>query len=174
MSAASDPNLSPSSHRYALFDQRRPVGMLVWRSHPRQHAGWFLVPEGGTPQRLTVDPAVDELAADSRSDEGAWELHAELAAILSTALALDAAERSIHGRPHHRGRRFQRLTTDRYEIYVNGIAPEVLGRAVPELAVSSVSDVVVLEGRLHADAVPTIVRRLTLLGATVTAVFGDT
>ena len=130
------------------------------------------MPEGEAPRRLAVDPAVDELAADSQSDDHAWELHAELAAILSTALALDAAERTIHERPRRRGRRFRRLRTDRYEIYVKEITPEVLGRTVPELAVSSASDVVLLEGRLLSDAVPTILRRLTLLGGTVTAVFG--
>jgi hypothetical protein len=170
MPSASDPTPAPSSHRYPLFDGDRPAGVLVWRSQPRQYAGWFVLPHDGAPRRLEVDPAVDELAADRRSDEPAWELHAELAAILSTSMALDAAERTIHDRPHRHGGRFRRLTADGYEIYVKNLTPEVLGRTVPELAVSSVSDVVVLEGRLLADAVPVILRRLALLGGSVVAV----
>ena len=154
------------AHHFPLFADGSRIGRLVWRTQPRPSAGWFLVPDGGAPRKLSVDPGIDELAAHARDDH-VWELHAEVAAILSTALALDAAERTIRGRPERRGRRFGRPETTHCEIHLRGIAQAVLARAVPEMAVSCVSDVVTLEGDLAADAVPTVLRRLTLLGGTI-------
>jgi hypothetical protein len=170
MSSRPEPAPAPEEHRYRLFDDGRALGWLVWRPHPRQSAGWYLAPDGGTPRRLKVDAGIDELAADGRSDEHAWRLHAEVAAILSTALALDAAERALHDRPPRRFGRFGRVERARYEIYVKDVSPRVLGRAVPEMAISFVSDVVALEGDLPGDAVPVILRRLSLLGGTVVEV----
>jgi hypothetical protein len=170
MPSAPEPAAGPEDHRYGLFDGGRALGWLVWRPEPRQSAGWYLVPDGGTPQRLKVDPGIDELAADGRSEEHAWMLHAEVAAILSTALALDAAERALHQRPPRRRGRFGRIDRTRFEIYVKDVSPRVLGRVVPEMALSFVSDVVALEGDLPGDAIPVILRRLTLLGGTVVEV----
>ena len=169
MSPSPDPTAGSEEHRYPLFADGREIGRLVWRARPRQSAGWFLLPDDGTPERLSVDAAIDDLASQG-GDEHAWALHAEVAAILSTALALDTAERTIHRRPERRRQRFRRLERTHYEIYVKGIGPAVLARAVPEMAVSFVSDVVALEGDLAGDAVPVVLRRLALLGGTVVEV----
>jgi hypothetical protein len=156
-------------HRYPLFADKRGIGWLVWRTLPRQSAGWFLVLDGRGPEKLGVDAAIDELASHA-SDGHAWELHAEVAAILSTALALDAAERIVNGRPERRSLRFQRLERTHCEIRVRDVAEMVLFRAVPEMSVRSVSDVVALDGELSGDAVLTVVRRLELLGGTISEV----
>jgi hypothetical protein len=159
-------------HRYPVFADKREIGWLVWRARPRQSAGWFLVLDGRGPEKLAVDAAIDELASHA-SDQDAWELHAEVAAILSTALALDAAERVVNGRAERRGRRFQRLERAHCEICVKGVAQMVLARAVPEMSVRSVSDVVTLDGELSGDAVLTVVRRLELLGGAIVDALGE-
>jgi hypothetical protein len=164
-----EPAEGSEEHSYPLFSDGRAVGRLVWRAQPRHSAGWFLVPEDGTPRKLSVDAAIDDLAAQV-GDAHAWALHGEVAAILSTALALDAAERALHERPPRRFGRFGRVERARYEIYVKDVSPRVLGRAVPEMAISFVSDVVALEGDLPGDAIPVILRRLSLLGGTVVEV----
>jgi hypothetical protein len=169
MPPSRDPAAGSEEHRYPLFDDGREVGRLVWRARPRQTAGWFLLSDGGTAEKLSVDAAIDDLASQG-GDEHAWTLHAEVAAILSTALALDAAERTLHERPERRRQRFARLERTRYEVHVRGIGLAVLARAVPEMAVTSVSDVVALEGELAGDAVPVVLRRLALLGGTVVEV----
>jgi hypothetical protein len=172
MPARRKPAAASEEHTYTLFAEGREIGLLVWRAQPRESAGWFLVPDDGDPQKLSVDAAIDDLAAQG-GDARAWALHAEVAAILSTALALDAAERTIHARPPRSQRRFSRLERTRFEIRVKGVAPAVLARAVPEMAISSVSDVVSLEGDLPGDAVPTVLRRLALLGGTVVEAGGE-
>jgi hypothetical protein len=171
---ADDLHGAPRPHRYDLHDQDRAVGRLEWRLHPRREAGWYLVCAPDAPQRLEVDPAIDELAADEHSGEHDWELSAELAAILSTALALDAAERALHPRIGVDRGRFRRLSTARrYEIYVTGLDPTLLAHAVPELPLTAVSDASVLEGELLPDAFATVIRRIELLGGRIVAVFGD-
>jgi hypothetical protein len=167
-----EPAEGSEEHSYPLFSDGRAVGRLVWRAEPRQSAGWFLVPEEGAPRKLSVDAAIDDLAAQG-GDARAWSLHAEVAAILSTALALDAAERMVNERPPRGQGRFRRLERTHFEIQVKGVAPAVLARAVPEMAISSVSEVVALEGDLPGDAVPTVLRRLALLGGTVVEQGGE-
>jgi hypothetical protein len=150
------------------------VARLEWRSTPRPASGWFLVPESGEPERLDVDLSIDELARDQHSGADEWELNAELSAILSTALALDAAERLLHRRPARPGGRFRRLrSADRFEIYVTEVEAAVLLRAVPELPLESVSDVTVLAGELLPEAFETVARRIALLGGRIVAVFRD-
>jgi hypothetical protein len=171
---ADEPHGAPRPHHYELHDHDQAIGRLEWRRHPRREAGWYLVGPSDAAQRLDVDPAIDELAADEHSDAHDWELSAELAAILSTALALDAAERTLHPRTETRRGRFRRLSTARrYEIYVAGLDPALLARAVPELPLTAVSDASVLEGRLLPDGFATVVRRIELLGGRIVAVFGD-
>jgi hypothetical protein len=171
-----DPQPDPFSpaHRYDLFDQGRVVAALEWRSLPRELAGWYLLRAPEPALRLQVDPGVDELARDRHSDDRSWLLHAQVAAILSTAMAVDAAGRELHAAPRRTGGRFRRLASAaRHEIYLNGVPPEVVARAVPELAITSVSDVTVLEGRLLGDAVPVVIRRLELLGGTIITVLRE-
>ena len=107
--------------------------------------------EGVPTRRLQVDPAVDDLARDTASADHDWYLYAELSAILSTTLALDAAEAALHPRPQIERRRFRsRLDAGHYEIHVADIEPVILAHTVPELQLSSVSNVNVLEGDLSA------------------------
>jgi hypothetical protein len=169
-----DRTSAPRPHRYELHDHGRIVGRLEWRLLPRPEAGWYLVRAGFEPDRLDVDPAIEDLAADETSATHEWELNAELAAILSTAFALDAAERVLHPRPDAGRSRFRRLdTAHRYEIYVTGLAPGLLAHAVPELPLTSVSDASVLEGTLLPAGFAAIIKRIELLGGKIVAAFGD-
>jgi hypothetical protein len=159
------------AHVYELFEDSRPVGRLEWRSRPRSAAGWYVTLPPRPADRLNVDPAIDALARDRKSSDKDWELNAELSAILSTAMAVDAADRLLHPRAESPRRRFNRLSTGPYEIHVTGIDPTVLAHAVPELPLTAVSDVRILEGELHEDALTSALRRITLLGGRVVAVF---
>src|SRR5919202_1732276 len=108
MSLDPDPEASSTGHRYALYEAGQVVGQLEWRSSPRALTGWYLRRGAGI-VRAHTDPGRDELAAD-RSEERAWQLHAEVAAILSTAIALDAAARALHPQPQRPRGRFRRLS----------------------------------------------------------------
>jgi hypothetical protein len=175
MSLDPEPSGEPRPHRYDLFDDGQPIARLEWRAHPRRQTGWYFTPRTGPPLRLDVDPSIDELAADTRSADHDWQLNAELAAILSTPLALDAAERLVHPSEQPAQRRFRRLSTaTRYEIYVADVASTTLAHAIPELPLTSVSDVSVLEGELLPEACDRVVRRIALLGGRVVAILRDT
>ena len=139
---------------------------------PRRDAGWYLLLDGVPTRRLKVDPAVEDLARDTVSADHDWYLYAELSAILSTTLALDAAEAVLHPRPEVERRRFHsRLDAGHYEIHVADLEPVILAHTVPELQLSSVSNVNVLEGDLYAPALQAALRRITLLGGRIVAVF---
>jgi hypothetical protein len=159
------------SHAYELYEDGRPVGRLEWRARPRAAAGWYVTLPPRPPDRLNVDPAIDALARDIKSSDPDWELTAELSAILSTAMAVDATDRLLHPRAELSRRRFNRLSSGPYEIHVTDIDPHVLAHAVPELPLTAVSDVRILEGELHEDALTTALRRIALLGGRVVAVF---
>jgi hypothetical protein len=158
-------------HVYELYEDGRPIGRLEWRSRPRPAVGWYVTLPPRPPDRLSVDPAIDQLARDRTSSDRDWELNAELSAILSTAMAVDATDRLLHPRAEVRRRRFNRLSTGPYEIHVTGIEPTVLAHAVPELPITAVSDVRILEGELHEVALTIALRRISLLGGRVVAVF---
>ncbi|MET0815905.1 MAG: hypothetical protein ABWZ67_00045 [Solirubrobacteraceae bacterium] len=121
--------------------------------------------------RLQVDPSIEGLARDAASPDHDWDLNAELSAILCTALAVDAAERFLHPQAANARHRFNRLQTGPYEIHVTDIDPNVLAHAVPELPLTAVSDVRILEGELHEDVLKGALRRIALLGGRVVAVF---
>jgi hypothetical protein len=159
-------------HAYDIYDEGRRVGRLEWRLRPRSVVGWYLALDPRPPQRLRVDPAIDELARDKRSAAHEWDLHAELAAILSTAFALDAAELFLHPeRELPRGRFRRKPTFGSYEIHVADVRPDMLARAVPELHLESVANVVILAGELAGIGLETALRRIALLGGRVVAVF---
>jgi hypothetical protein len=159
-------------HAYEIFDDGNHVGRLEWRLRPRSVAGWYLTIDPRAPERLHVDPAIDDLAKDKRSATHDWELHAELAAILSTALALDAAELFLHPERELPRGRFRRIPTfGGYEIHVTDVDPAILARAVPELHLQSVANVVILAGVLASIGLETALRRIALLGGRVVAVF---
>jgi hypothetical protein len=161
-------------HVYDLFSAGHLVGRLVWRTQPRAATGWYFAPRSGPAERLAVDPLIDDLARDTRPDAHTWEVDAALAATLSTALALDAAERRVHRRPARTTGRFRRLTgRARVELYLTGVEPRTLRYAVPELALEAVADVTVLAGSLLPGDLEAITRRLALLGGRVLATFGD-
>jgi hypothetical protein len=160
-----------SEHRYELFERGRSIGWLEWRPLPRERLGWYLVRHGSEPLRLKVDLTLDDLAVAERRDEHGWELTAELAALLSTGLALDATERALHPQAHPRRRPSRpRPEIAKYQIYTSGLEPRVLARAVPELPVAAVADVVMLEGQLAREALEVVIRRIQLLGGRVRAV----
>jgi hypothetical protein len=157
-------------HAYDLFHAGRPIGRLEWRIAPRDAAGWYLVQPSGEPRRLAVDAAIDDLARDRLSPQHDWELSAELAAILSTPFALDAADRALHLRPQREPGRFRRVSGARsFELYVDQVDPITLAHAIPELPLESVSDVSVLSGKLLPEAFEAITRRIGLLGGQVVA-----
>ena len=157
-------------HAYELFEDGRPIGRLEWRSRPRSDAGWYVTRPPRPPDRLNVDPAIEQLARDIKSSHHDWELSAELSAILSTAMALDSADRLLHPRVEFPRRRFNRLSSGPCEIHVTGIDPTVLAHAVPELPLTTASDVRILTGELHEDALTFALRRIALLGGRVVAV----
>jgi hypothetical protein len=155
-------------HRYELFERGRSLGWLEWRPRPRERLGWYLRRHGGSPVALSVDLAIDDLAAAERRDEHGWELTAEIAALLSTALALDQAERVLHPRPHQPRRPVVgRRDSFRCWIVCAGLDPDVLARAVPELPLSSMGDAVLLDGHLPQEALELVIRRIQLLGGRV-------
>lgn len=158
-------------HAYDLFEDGKPIGRLEWRTRSRKEVGWYVVAPPRAAQRIHVDPAIDSLARDAQSTDREWELSAELSAILSTALAVDAAERFLHPKPLTPQRRFNRMSSGPYEIHVIDIEPDILFHAVPELPLTEVSDVRILEGELHEDALAAALRRISLLGGRVVAVF---
>lgn len=160
-------------HTYDLFVDRRRAGRLEWRSHLRCDTGWYLV-RAGVVERLQVDASIEELARDERTPVADWKLNAELAALLSTPLALDVSEHTLHGRPEQRSHRFRRPRgAVAVEIYLDGIERSVLAHAVPELPVAAVSDVSMLAGTLHPEAVERILRRVALLGGQIIAIFRE-
>jgi hypothetical protein len=161
-------------HAYDLFEDGVQIARLEWRRRPRTALGWYLS-EGLAPaQRLFVDTAIDELARDTRSPAHVWELHAELAAILSTALALDAAGRVLYPSRIRPTRRFRRpISSGRYEIHVTDADPAILARAVPELQLDAISNVAVLAGDLVSGGLELALQRITLLGGRVVAVFSE-
>ncbi len=159
-------------HEYEVFDDGRRIGRLQWRLRPRSVVGWYLTLEPGAPRRLHVDSAIDDLARDKRSGDHDWDLHAELAAILSTALALDAAELYLHPeRELPRGRFRRKPNFGSYEIHITNVEPAILARAVPELHLEAVANVVILAGELAGIGLETALRRIALLGGRVVAVF---
>ena len=167
-----NPRSEPRPHSYDLFDEGEQVATLHWLARPRRAVGWYMTRAGEAPVRLFVDSAIEELARDERSSPHDWELHAELAAILSTALALDAAGRSLHPDRERKTRRFGRgLAGGRYEIHVADVDTAVLARAIPELHLHAVSNVSVLAGELLDGGLEIAIQRVALVGGRVVAVF---
>jgi hypothetical protein len=159
-------------HAYDLFDEGTQIGTLLWRAHPRRSVGWYVWRSGRGPERLFVDTAIDELARDERSSAHDWDLHAELAAILSTALALDAAGRELFPDRAQGTRRFRRgLAAGRYEIHVTDVDPAMLARIVPELHLDAVSNVTILGGELLEGGLDVALARIALVGGRIVAVF---
>jgi hypothetical protein len=149
----------------------RAIARLEWRAGPRRPPGWYLRRAGRPARRLAVDAALEARVDDARCDQQSWHERAELAAILSTPLALDAADRALRGglppapsRP---------LEPGVYELHVIGLDAVTLAICCPSLSVSAAGDTSVLGGVLDDDAMRTVMRRVNLLGARVLAIFPD-
>src|SRR4051812_30638473 len=150
----------------------RVVARLQWRSRPRDAVGWYLQRRGRPARRLDIDAGIDALARDSLSDPGSWDARADAVAWLSTALALDAADRALRGglaAPPSRP-----LEPGRYELHVSGLDPAMLACAFPEAAGVSAGDVSVLAGAFDARSLAALIRRVNLLGGRVLALFRAT
>jgi hypothetical protein len=174
MNAEHQPRREARPHAYDLFEDGALIARLEWRQRPRNALGWYVVRGVEPAQRLFVDTAIDELARDTRSPSHDWDLHAELAAILSTALALDAAGRALYPSRQRPTRRFRRpLSAGRYEIHVTDADPAILARAIPELHLESISNVAILAGELVAGGLELALQRISLLGGRVVAVFSS-
>jgi hypothetical protein len=174
MSAEQQPEGEAPPHAYDLFEDGTRIAQLEWRARPRTALGWYLTEDSGPARRLFVDSAIDELARDTRSAAHDWDLHAELAAILSTALALDAAGRVMYPSRTRPTRRFRRpISAGRYEIHVTDADPAILARAVPELHLDAISNVAVLAGELVGGGLELALQRISLLGGRVVAVFSE-
>src|SRR3954463_3038867 len=158
--------------RSSLVELRRGgrvVARLQWGSPPRDAGGWYLQRRGRPARRLDIDFGIDGLARDTVSDPGSWDARADAVAWLSTALALDAADRALRGglaAPPSRP-----LQPGRYELHVSGLDPAMLACAFPEAAGVSAGDVSVLAGAFDARSLAAVVRRVNLLGGRVLALF---
>src|SRR3954464_15952528 len=147
----------------------RVVARLQWRSRPRNTLGWYLQRRGRPARRLEIDAGIDALARDTVSDSGSWQARADAVAWLSTALALDAADRALRGglsAPPARP-----LAPGPYELHVTGLDPAMLACAFPEAAGVSTGDVSVLAGAFDARSLAAVIRRVNLLGGRVLALF---
>src|SRR3954463_15607138 len=147
----------------------RVVARLQWRSRPRGAVGWCLRRGGGPARRLEIDFGIDGLARDTVSDPGSWQARADAVAWLSTALALDAADRALRGglaAPPSRP-----LQPGRYELHCSVLEPAMLACAFPEAAGVSAGDVSVLAGAFDSRSLAALIRRVNLLGGRVLALF---
>jgi hypothetical protein len=156
---------------YVLYRGGRAVARLEWRARSRASAGWYLRAGARSARRLPLDVGLDALADDAHADSHSWQERAELAAALSTPLALDAADRALRGglpaapaRP---------LEPGAYELHINGLDAAVLALARPNLHVTRAGDTSVVAGVLDDQAIGTLVRRVNLLGARVLAIFRE-
>jgi hypothetical protein len=166
-----EPREEARPHAYVLYEEGREIATLRWRARPRGAVGWCLARTGAREEPIFVDDAIEELARDHRSSAHDWDLHAELAAILSTALALDAAARSLFPERARGVRRFRRgVAGGRYEIHVADVDTAILARAVPELHLTAVSNVAVLAGEVMPGGLETAIQRITLVGGRIVAV----
>src|SRR3954452_10848839 len=156
---------------YVLYRGGRAVACLEWRARLRASAGWYLCRGPRPARRLQLDVGLDALANDVHADSHNWHERAQLAAALSTPLALDAADRAFRGglpaapaRP---------LEPGPYELHITGLDAAVLALACPNLHVTRAGDTSVVAGVLDDHTIGTLVRRVNLLGARVLAIFRE-
>src|SRR3954467_6716313 len=143
------------------------VARLCWRTGPSRTAGWYLSQQRGGWQRLAVDAELDAgLGRAARRPGG--EQAAELAAWLSTALALDAAASLLGGpsatppRPLRRGG---------YEVHAAGLPFDVVPIAFPEAITTRAGNTTVLGGHFDDNGLTLLPRRIAILGDDVLAIF---
>lgn len=93
---------------------------------------------------------------------------ADLAASLSTALALDAAANLLRGPPATPPRPLRRAG---YEVHAAGLAFDVVPIAFPEAITTRAGDTSVLAGHFDDRGLTVLTRRITVLGGHLLAIF---
>src|SRR4051812_10372204 len=156
---------------YVLYRGGRAVARLDWRARSRASAGWYLRRGARPARRLQVDVGLDALAGDAHADSQSWHERAQLAAALSTPLALDAADRALRGGLPAAPARA--LEPGSYQLHITGLDAGVLALVCPSLRVTRAGDTSIVDGLLDDHAIGTLVRRVNLLGARVLAIFRE-
>src|SRR3954447_9822057 len=154
------------AHSYALHVRGAMVGRLRWRIGPGGAAGWYMSPRRGSWRRLAVDPDLDATVGFAARRPGG-EQAADLAASLSTALALDAAADLLRGPPASPPRPLPR---GGYEVHATGLAFDVVPIAFPEAITARAGDTSVLTGHFDDRGLSVLTRRIAILGGHVLAI----
>src|SRR4051794_38859800 len=116
---------------YVLYRGGRAVARLEWRARSRASAGWYLRRGARPARRLQLDAGLDALAEDAHADSHSWHERAQLAAALSTPLALDAADRALRGGLPAAPARA--LEPGSYQLHITGLDAGVLALVCPSL-----------------------------------------
>ena len=141
---------APAQRRRLVPDARPAAAAAPARSTPRSTSS----PATSGPRRTTGSSTPSwrrSSAPRSRSTPPSSYLHPE--------------------RELPRGRFRRKPTFGSYEIHIADVDPAILARAVPELHLESVANVVILAGELAGIGLETALRRIALLGGRVVAVF---
>src|SRR4051794_1334062 len=100
------------------------VARLQWHTGPGDPAGWHPWQQRRGWRHLAVDPDLDaDLGLGLAAQPPGSQRAAELAASLSTALALDAAANLLHGPPPASPRPLRRGA---YQVHATGLAVDVV------------------------------------------------
>jgi len=150
---------------YRLYVRDAPVALLQWRADPGTAPGWHLSQRAESSHRLAVDPALDADVDPAPARPGSREA-ADLAACLSTALALDAAAIVLRGPPTPPSRP---LRTGHYELHASRLPADIVPIAFPEAIITRAGDVSTLKGYFDDLALTTLSRRITILGGRLLA-----
>jgi len=153
-------------HSYALHVRDTKVARLRWRAEAGQLAGWYLSRQRGDWRRLAVAQELD-VGADLTARPGCQQT-ADLAACLSTALALDAAANLLQGPPAVPPRR---LRSGCYEIHAAGLGSEIVAVAFREVVSVCAAHTTVLMGHFDDRALTLLTRRIAILGGHILALF---
>jgi len=165
--ASVDLDQSTPGNTYALHLRGEMVARLRWHTGPGRPAGWYLWQRCGGWRRLTVDAGLDAgLGHAARCP--AWQQAADLAASLSTALALDAAANLLQGPPATPPRPLPRGS---YEVHAAGLAFDVVPIAFPEAITTRAGDTSMLAGHFDDRGLSVLTRRIAILGGHVLAIF---
>jgi hypothetical protein len=167
MSSSVNVDPLPPGHTYALYARGEPVAELQWRPRPASSPGWYLRRFGHDWRRLAVAAELDAALADPPGSETPPET-ADLTALVSIALALDAAAVLLSGPPAPPSRT---IRSGRYELHVRGLAAEIVPYAFPETIAAHVGDVAVLAGHFDDTGLVRTTRRVALLGGKLLALF---
>jgi hypothetical protein len=156
------------AHDYDLYVAEEVVGRLRWRARSPRLTGWYLTAGAAPERRLAVDPALDRLTETpaARSELAA---RADIAVLLTTALALDEAGRVLRGPLPPTP---QPAPTGLYELHVADFDWLDLGIVFPEAASFRAGDATILTGQFDDAGLALVARRTLLVGGRVVGVFG--